>query len=121
MGQLPIHKVFQNLPPGSNRLYARQVETINVLMADSPETATLKDNFGNLPLHLATYYASSVDTTELIYNIYPSAALIRDGEGNLPINFATSEEIRAVLLRGSQPLLKVGIKGSFAANFLKPL
>ena len=111
--QLPIHNIFQNLPYGP-RMRARQLETIKVLLEDSPETAAMKDNKGHLPLHLATYYNTPIECIEALYNAYPSAALIRDGDGKLPVNYAQSPEIQKLLLKGSPPLLKVGIQGSFA-------
>ena len=120
-GDLPIHRIFQNLPT-TQRVRWRQLETAKILIATDPEVVSVKDRLGNLPLHLACYYGSSYEVIELLYNSYPSASLVRDSEGNLPVHYVTisekegdrSRDIHRLLLQGSPPLLKVGIKSSFA-------
>jgi ankyrin repeat protein len=120
-GDLAIHRIFQNLPK-TQRVRWRQLETAKILLASDPEVVSVKDREGNLPLHLACYYNSSYEVIELLYNAYPSGALVRDAEGNLPVHYVTitdqegdrSRDIHKLLLAGSPPLLKVGIKSSFA-------
>lgn len=120
-GDLPIHRLFQNLPK-LQRIQWRQLETAKILIASDPEIVSVKDGHGNLPLHLATYYNSSFELIELLYSAYPSGSLVKDAEGNLPIHYVTvmdkegdrSRDIHKLLMQGSPPLLRVGIKSSFA-------
>ncbi len=97
------------------------MEVAKILVNSDPETVSMKDSGGNLPLHLATYYNSSYELIELLYHAYPSGALVRDGEGNLPVHYVVvvegderSREVHKLLMRGSPPLLRVGLKSSFS-------
>jgi ankyrin repeat protein len=79
-----VHEMIQ--------IYGLCRDTLKILLAASPEAASVEDSFGRLPLHAAVDmenpWLSAVDT---IVQSFPQALLRRDGGGRLPLHVAVDK------------------------------
>ena len=96
MGGLPIHCACR---------HGASAEIIDMLIANSSQSARVKDFLGNLPLHLLLRYGTAVDigSVKLLYSAYPSSLKRKDSNGETPLinslKYGTNPDISSFILQ----------------------
>lgn len=89
------------------------INTIETILAVSPQLAAVKNKQGQTPLHVACSYRASPDIVAAIIESYPEAAGMADASGSCPLHLlcdygCSTESLRSVLqtTAGSSTVLK---------------
>lgn len=100
------------------------IEVLQILLADYPESASVKDMVGRIPLHYACSNGASLDVVRLLVNSSPDSVRTSDFNGWIPLHVAcrvgSSPEVINFLLQSfpesaNQPTFKNNYPMSLAS------
>jgi ankyrin repeat protein len=88
-GQIPLHTACGafDIQGGLS-----QLEVVQYLVEQWPESVTTANNNGYLPLHVACYFNASLAVVQYLVQQWPESVKHRNSYGETPLDIATRQE-----------------------------